>query len=119
MSFARASAPTGSVTFSGNPRIYSKKEKYYQPKEVSEGGTLYAYDKGINPEKILTFSWSVMTLTDFDNLMIFYEAVKETRYSFTFTDHLGATATARFIDGISGKYLTASCLAVSFDIRLE
>ncbi|MBI5307786.1 MAG: hypothetical protein HZB37_05520 [Planctomycetes bacterium] len=96
--FQRTSAPTGSVEFSRNPSIVNRgmqrKRKYFQPKDFSDSGDLYIYDKGV-AKNYITLTWSNIPKTDYDNFIAFLAVVVGSKYNFTFTDFDGATYTAR------------------------
>lgn len=97
--FQRTSAPTGSVEFSRNPSIVNRnmqrKIKYLQPKDFSDGGDLYIYDKGIAAKNFITLAWSNIPKTDYNNFKTFLGVVVGSKYNFTFTDSDGTTYTAR------------------------
>jgi hypothetical protein len=122
ISFVRASAPAGSVSFNQNPDAlgHGGTEEYFQPEGYSDGGDFYCYDKGINPLLPLSFQWSAMDRgTDFSNLKTFYEAMKGKRYTWTYTDIFGASHTARFNSKLTWLYdETGENLRVSFDIMI-
>ena len=95
--FERTSAPTGSVQFSRNPSIgdYQRKLQYMQPKDYSNSGDLYSYNKGINPKNYRTLKWKNIPTADYTNFMAFLAVVNGMANNFTFTDTDGTTYTAR------------------------
>lgn len=116
--FERLTAPAGSITFTNNPssKGYSIIEDYNQPTAHSMAGDLYVYNKSVNPEQQVKFSWAAMTYTEFESLMDFYKTVRKSRYSFTFTDHDSSTFTAKFASVISWNFIRSTLLEISFDI---
>lgn len=100
--FERISAPTGSVEFSRNPASgagdYSRSRKYLQPKDYSDAGDVYIYDKGIAAKTTITLHFRNIPKTDYTNFLTFLGIVIGSKYNFTFTDTDGSTYTARIIN---------------------
>ena len=99
--FERTTVPTCSVEFSRNPSPgdYSRKIAYMQPKDRANGGDLYCYDKGLDPENTRKLHWRNIPSTDHANFLTFLGIVKGAKYNFTFTDYDGSTYTARITNG--------------------
>jgi len=119
--FERLSAPTGSVEFTRNPSQreghYQRTVKYLQPKEYSDGGVLYSYNKGIvQNTKRLVFNNN--PASDFTNLLTFLGVVIGITYNFTFTDYDGATYTARIINSDDLQSSPIATERESFTIEL-
>ncbi|MBI5075640.1 MAG: hypothetical protein HZB62_10820 [Nitrospirae bacterium] len=121
--FERTSAPTGSVQFARNPGpgSYSRKTEYMQPKERSNGGDLYSYDKGISPDRFRTLSWKNISATDLANFMTFLGVVVGIKENFTFTDYDGATYTARIwnADDIQSAPVATGRESLTVVLRIE
>lgn len=96
----RTTPPTGSVEFSRNPSKgdYERITEYLQPKDLAGGGDLYIYDKGDDPKSYKTLRWKNISSADLANFMAFLNAVKGSKYNFTFTDYDSATYTARIMN---------------------
>ncbi|MDP3013148.1 MAG: hypothetical protein Q8M92_02815, partial [Candidatus Subteraquimicrobiales bacterium] len=95
--FERTTAPIASVEFSRNPspQDYSRKTVYLQPKDRSDGGDPYIYDKALNPEKYRTLHWRNIPSADLSNFMTFLSIVAGGKYDFIFTDYDGSKYFAR------------------------
>jgi hypothetical protein len=98
--FERVSAPTGSIEFNRNPsgKDYSRKTAYLQPKDLSDGGDYYSYDKGISAKNTRRLYWGNISKTDYDNFITFLGVVAGFKYNFTFTDYDGSSYTARILN---------------------
>lgn len=85
--FERLTAPTGSVNFSRNPSYGSGEPyKFRQPKDMSDGGDLYSYDKGV-VEDLFELTWNSLPDTDWTNLDNFIRNVAVgIKNSFTYYD---------------------------------
>ncbi|MDR2017286.1 MAG: hypothetical protein LBQ00_00095 [Syntrophobacterales bacterium] len=92
-----------------------------QPKDRSNGGKLYIYDKGLNPEHTRRLHWRNISSTDYHNFLAFLDIVKGAKYDFTFTDFDGATYTARIINGdsIDSAPVMAGRESLTVDIVFE
>src|SRR5574343_793688 len=95
--FERVSAPIGSVEFSRNPAPEKivRRRSFKQPKDFSDGGVLYSYNKGVvSSFEELHFDGN--PAIDYTNLMTFInDVVNGNQYSFTYRDYLGNSRTAR------------------------
>lgn len=95
--FERTTIPTCCVEFSRNPSPgdYARKITYMQPKDRANGGDVYIYDKGLDPEHTRKLHWRNIPSTDHAAFLIVLGILKGGLLSFTFTDFDGSTHTAR------------------------
>jgi hypothetical protein len=94
--FERLTAPTGTVNFTKNP-LYGlgKPYRFRQPRDLSDGGDQYVYDKGVT-EEIFELSWKTMKEEDWTVLDSFIRNVAEgAKNTFTYYDEDGNTHTVR------------------------
>jgi len=122
--FERTSAPVCSVEFSRNPTIKggdSGTIGYLQPKDRSDGGDWYIYDKGIDPENYRHLSFENNPELDWTNFKTFLAAVIGSVYNFTFTDPGGNTYTARVwnADNIPWRYVATGRMAFEIELMIE
>ncbi len=122
--FQRTSAPTGSVEFSRNPsaisRDYTRKRQYFQPKDFSDGGDLYIYDKGV-AKNFIDLNWSNIPKTDYNNFITFLGVVVGSKYNFTFTDFDATTHAARIInsDNIQSAPVATDRESLTIELLIE
>lgn len=119
ISFSRATAPVASITFANNPSVkrYGGIEDYYQI--VTKTGDVYTYDYGLNSTQVINLSWNAISYDNFIQILNFYETVKKSMYSFTFTDFNSDTSSARFISALNFVYIKSDLLSCSFDILID
>jgi hypothetical protein len=121
--FERTAAPAGSVQFSRNPSPgdYRRTLQYMQPKDYSNSGDLYSYNKAINPKNYRTLKWKNIPAADYAGFMTFLTAVAGSAYNFTFTDTDGATYTARITnaDNIQSQPVVTGRESLTIELVLE
>lgn len=68
------------------------------PTDMSDGGQMYAYNKGIT-EVLIDLTFSKLSATDYSNFNTWLKTtVVGPTSTFTYTDELGATHTVRLLD---------------------
>ncbi len=97
--FERITSPIGSVQFSDNPCYGSSMPfEFKQPKDYSDGGELYIYNKGL-VEDIFILVFKKMTEADYSNMTGFFKnVIQGAGYSFTYYDENGTAHTVRLMD---------------------
>ena len=121
--FERTQTPVGSVEFSRNPSIHQglqRHRKYFQPKDFSDGGDIYVYDKGI-VKNFISFSWQNIPTSDYNNFMTFLGVIVGSKYNFTYIASDGTTATARIMnaDDIQSAPVATGRESLSVELLLE
>lgn len=121
--FARASAPVGSVEFSRNPSAadYERTISYAQPRDRSDGGDWYIYDKALSPQSFRTLHWKNIPVADYTAFMTFLGVVVGAKNNFTFTDYDGTTYTARIwnADELRSKPVFTNRESLTVVLKLE
>ena len=86
ITFERVAAPAASWNPSVNPDFegYWQGRKWYQPKDLSDGGSPYIYSKGEVRKRYL--QWTMLPDADLTDLLAFVADMEGGRYKFTFTD---------------------------------
>ncbi|MCK4786202.1 MAG: hypothetical protein KAV87_20765 [Desulfobacteraceae bacterium] len=99
--FERTEAPIGSVEFTRAPSRgnLDRSLKFAQPKDLTDGTDVYAYDKGPTQE-FFNLHWSNIPKADYDNFISFVKnIVNGVMESFTYTDIDGTPLTVRIWNG--------------------
>jgi len=87
------------VQFTQNPRFGNLEAplKFRQPRDMSDGGVLYVYDKGITEQKFV-LKWESLPLADWTALKTFIDTVAVgAKNTFTYYDEDGTAWTVRLI----------------------
>lgn len=97
--FEKTSSPAGSVQFSRNPSYGSAKPfEFRQPKDYSDGGSIYVYNKGLI-ENTFELLFNNMPESDYQNMEGFFKnIIQGSKYNFTYYDENGTAHTARLMD---------------------
>jgi len=97
--FERTETPSGSVEFSRNPSYGSGEPfRFRQPQDITCGGVVYSYDKGIIEETI-ELKFEHMPETDYQGMIDFFRnVVKGKSYIFTYLDETGAGHTCMLLN---------------------
>ena len=122
--FERITAPTGYVEFSRDPQVpgYKRITQFMQPKDFSDGGDLYVYDKGLGPNRYRTLTFPDISENDLANFMTFFEDVAVgSKNLFLFTDRDGSVHVARIMnsDNIESTPQLANREALTIELLID
>ena len=118
--FARTLSPIGSVEFRRNPSVtggIKRKKQYFQPKDYSDSGDLYIYDKGVVKD-YLTLTFTNNDKADYTDLMTFIGIVIGAKYDFTYYDSDGYARTARIMNSDDLQSAPVMTNRESFSVEL-
>jgi hypothetical protein len=119
ITFARVAAPAASFSPTVNPDYsgYIYVTRWHQPKDLSDTGAPYIYNKGNSEARPL--KWPALSTADLALLIIFYDALAGGGYTFTFTEHDGTVQTARIkIKSLKYKYAGGGKNEVEIELEI-